>query len=73
MHNFQMISYALPFFFQALFSVIRYILSYGESNVYRRMYQRYKIEKVVECTAQGALRSETEKNHVRNSYGRHGT
>ena len=45
MHNFQMISYALPFFFQALFSVIRYILFYGESNVYRRMYQRYKEEK----------------------------
>lgn len=60
-------------FFQALFSIIRYILSYGGSNAYRRMYQRHKIKKVVECTALGALRSETEKNHVRNSYGRHGT
>ena len=40
-------------FFQALFSIIRYILSYGGSNAYRRMYQRHKIKKVVECTAEG--------------------
>jgi len=74
MRNFQkMMRYALPFSFQVVLSVIRYILSYGGINAYRRMYQRYKrIKKVIGCAVRGAFYSENE-NHIRNSYGRHGT
>ena len=76
MRNFQkMMRYALPFSFQVVLSVIRYILSYGGINAYRRMYQRHKIiEKLLNVLHKGAFCSEAEtENHVRNSYGRHGT
>jgi len=56
----------------------RSFLNDGIRAVADRDYQIIRLvsikkKKVVECTALGALRSETEKNHVRNSYGRHGT